>query len=418
MSKTAALTGPGGRATADEISIGDCAVKTLKAFNIDAKELRGIGLHIQKPEKSISDDASAGQSILLFKRLVPDAAKSTPSTPSKGRDGPSLLVEPTLQETETYDNNFPKPDAVAFSLPSFSQVDTTVLEALPADIRDELEQAYSNLGKAVAGPSRHPNEQVQKSLGANGKEPVVNLARITRQLAPKSRPSISPSKPFHPLFVRKKASTSVHVSLAELKLLNIDAEVWKQLPADVQREQLASLRAANVGTGMAIRASMSTQAKRERILRQWRSRRWVPSVGNRAQRFEIMAKSIELPGLKQRGKRGKHEDTRVSAMEDIQDIITQWVEGFEGDGPRQGDVDYFGKYLSRCVETDVGMEKGLGVLKWWFLLLKQRWKEEDTSGTPGGFSTAGKLWWRAFWEVKGKMDGVARNRFGGSLSLK
>jgi DNA repair protein REV1 len=71
------------------------------------------------------------------------------------------------------------------------------------------------------------------------------------------------------------------------------------------------------------------------------------------------------------------------------------------------------------------MEKTIAVMKWWLILLRRNWGLHERAGgaeeNHDGSSTAesiGRAWWKAFWEVKAKVDTVARRRFGGSLSLK
>ncbi|KAF8579478.1 DNA repair protein [Ramaria rubella] len=433
--KTAPFAGLDGRSTADPAVIGQCAWRLLKGMHIDPRELRGVGIHVQKLEKTTRNAPAGDQSVLSFK-LSGDVIKETPQIEGEEADThPVVVVDPPSQDAlgdfilPQNDNQHLKPDSAPVALPSFSQIDLSVLEALPADIRAELEREYANAdsGQPVAGPSRQPDAQPEAVVKDKppqaplGNYPLADIARITRQLAPKSS-SISPSKRLHPLFVKRTAPSGIKVGLSELKLFNIDQEVWDELPIELQREQLAALRAANVGTGMAIRASMSTQAKRERILMRWRTRGRSPSVGIRGQRLEIFAKGLELPTLKQRGKI-KSEEMRVSETDDIQAIISQWVEGFEEDGPRQGDVEYFGKFLTRCVETDVGAERGVSAMKWWRILLRQRWAQIEGTCSIGRGTTdvegeAGRAWWYAFWEVKKRMDEVVKKQYGGRLSLK
>ncbi|KAF8528237.1 hypothetical protein BU17DRAFT_38905 [Hysterangium stoloniferum] len=424
MNKTSPLVGPSGRATADPAVIGSCAWKLLKGLHIDPKELRGIGIHVQKLEKANdvgSAPVSGGQGILPFEksdtfrppqRQRPVGVVEPPALNAADKEAPPISIHNQPLRPQTVD-----------VLPSFSQVDQTFLDALPSDIRAELEQEYGKSipAQAIAGPSRHASALTKTRMKSPNKmqEPFADLARITKQLAPRSRPSVSPDKRLHPLFSKRVVSNGPKVSSGELKLLDIDAAVWAELPVSVQREQLAALRAANVGTGMAIRASMSTQAKQERILQRWRKHRHSPSVALRSRGgLEILAKPVELPSLKQRGK-NKRDELKVSDTEDIQAVISQWVDGFEDDGPRQGDVEYFGKFLSRCVETDMGTERGLSALKWWLILLQQRWGNIAEQGEEGAHLPGpGRSWWNAFWEVKMRMDGVVNKRFGGTISLK
>ena len=61
------LVGQGGKAVNDERTIGDHAWRLLKSFNFDPKELRGIGIQIQKLEWSkASSTAPPGQAVLSF----------------------------------------------------------------------------------------------------------------------------------------------------------------------------------------------------------------------------------------------------------------------------------------------------------------------------------------------------------------
>ena len=440
--KSAPLLGPDGRATADDSVIGESAWRLLKGLHFDPKELRGIGIHVQKLER-IADvvqraPVSGGQATLPFQNTGGTITDNHATSQRANLPQPTVVIDPPSQDAGLQDlpssggdNRYLKPYAAEVSLPNFSQVDPSFLAALPVDLRAELEQEYAraDIGHPVAGPSRHVNalsatDQSPPSVSRkSGEKAPADLARITRQLAPRSRPSFSPNKTLHPLFVKRTAPVTLGVRPAELRLLNIDPEVWAGLPIDLQREQLAALRAANVGTGMAIKASMSTQAKQERILKRWRARQRSPSVGIRGQRHQIFAQALELPRLKQRGK-SKSEELRVSETEDIQAVIGQWVKGFEDEGPRQGDVEYFGKFLARCVETDVGAERGISALKWWRVLLRQRWADvqgpRKIADKPRDPETreVGREWWNAFWEVKTRMDGVIRKRFGGCLSLK
>ncbi|KAG2352983.1 hypothetical protein BDR07DRAFT_1497303 [Suillus spraguei] len=102
-------------------------------------------------------------------------------------------------------------------LPSFSQVDKDVFDALPDDVRKELEVEYQR----------------------------VNVKRITQQLAPKNRTSVSPRK--NTLFAKREVPSYMRVSDAELRKLDIDPDVFAALPVDLQREQVIMARHARSG---------------------------------------------------------------------------------------------------------------------------------------------------------------------------
>lgn len=128
--------------------------------------------------------------------------------------------------------------------------------------------------------------------------------------------------------------------------------------------------------------------------------------------------------MKQQGKQ-PGEKLYFTETGDVQTIIESWVKGFTKYPPKQKDVDYFSKFLVRNVElADTGMEKTIAVMKWWLILLRRNWGVYECASSVenhDGSSIAesiGRAWWKAFWEVKAKVDNVARRRFGGSLSLK
>lgn len=441
INRSSILEGPGGKATADEIIIGDHAVRLLKAMHLDPKELRGVGIHVQKLEES----TAAGQTLLQFKRAETPTKTVTMASRLSMTKSPSPQTVDYLIETATLDGDKP---AHPFWLPSFSQLDTTVVAALPDDIRREIEQEYSKQNystRPVAGPSRHQNVLLEspspspikpiqrypsKSPGGPLGKQKVDISRITKQLAPKSRPSALFVKTMHPLFAKRPPppdgstiNQGLNVNTQELKLFEVDPDVFKQLPVDIQREQLTSLRAVNVGTGIALRASMSAEAKQARLLSKWRnhSSRRLPRLMVRGRRQEVVAKHVEIPVLKKRGKdktmMTTGEDLNVGEEDDVQAVLSQWVENFEDDGPRERDVNYFGKFLVKCVESDVGSEKAVLALKWWRFLLQSRWPGDQQDGEDLNLSVGG-LWWKAFWDVKGRMDVVVKKRFGGQLSLK
>ena len=132
FNKQIPLIGPGGRATSDEQIIGEHAWRLLKSFYFDPKELRGLGIQVQKLESASSTaHAPPGQAMLPFKRKGP-AETAGPSTTE-----PEIRVQPPSQGNNDITKTAvetSKP-TVTFDLPSFSQVDMSVFHALPQDVR-------------------------------------------------------------------------------------------------------------------------------------------------------------------------------------------------------------------------------------------------------------------------------------------
>ncbi|KAG1819758.1 uncharacterized protein BJ212DRAFT_1446112 [Suillus subaureus] len=405
FSKQTLLSNANGRATSDPKDIGEHAWALLDSWGFDPKELRGIGIQIQKLDTpSASDTTDPGQVKLPFQ-----ARSSKPTVQENtGQDVPPvprITTEPPSQDDPLQNKNEvgPPHPLPTLDLPSFSQVDKDVFDVLPDDVRKEIEVEYQRRSRSPM-PVEQPSRDIQPKIMVKG----VNVKRITQQLAPKNRTSVSPRK--NTLFAKREVPSYMRVSDAELRKLDIDPDVFAALPVDLQREQVIMARHARSGNLLEERKIIKASSR-------------APSAPYR-KKPPPQAKHPEPPFLKQQGKQ-PGEKLHFSETGDIQTVIESWVKGFTEYPPKQKDVDYFSKFLVRNVESaDTGMEKTIAVMKWWLILLRRNWGVyERTSGAENhdGSSTAeniGRAWWKAFWEVKAKVDIVARRRFGGSLSLK
>ena len=94
--KQAPLIAPGGRATSDSKIIGEHAWKLLKAFNFDPRELRGIGIQVQKLEKSGKGGVAGDleQAVLPFK---PVATPQKPQTEARATVPRDVLVVESIE---------------------------------------------------------------------------------------------------------------------------------------------------------------------------------------------------------------------------------------------------------------------------------------------------------------------------------
>jgi DNA repair protein REV1 len=418
--------GAGGRATSDHAIIGEGAWRFLKAFKFDPKELRGIGIQITRLEHSstASGKSDSGQGLLAF-----TSVDTAGQTKANGEERPSTRIQ---SSTPPSNNVFDaKIDAghllsAAFELPSLSQVDMEVLEALPADLRQEVEAGIQWRSRSpVPGPSNiaasatpvkpegipRSNLTNMGSVKGKEKEGQPNLKRITQQLAPRNRPVLTQQK--CSFFEKREADPMFIATDAELRKLDIDPSVFAVLPVELQKEQLAMARRAwNAGGTAQFIGQRKPIKPYQRLSRS-------PSVPY-LRRPLPKAKFLPRPTLKQQGKR-KGERIHFSETEDVQNIIEKWVFGFRARPPNEKDVRYFEKYLVECIQLggDAGIDRAIKVAKWWLLLLRRHWGDwEDKTEDEDTKKSVGYGWWTAFREVKGKMDIAARERFGGTLSLK
>lgn len=432
FTKQSQLIAPGGRATSDNKVIGDHAWRLLKGLNFDPKELRGIGVQIQKLEKASSaPETEQGQGVLPFAvktKPVKDSALVAQLEPSKPQNIPSSQSS-DIVEIKPPSN--PEPPT-HLELPSFSQVDQSVFNALPEDVRKELELEYKRRSASparrvepVAGPSKMPlRPQVRFKIAVKGSS-GPNVKRITQQLAPRNRASLSPKK--STLFTKRTASarfSSVQVTEEELHKLHIDPMVFVMLPLDLQREQLTAARIAKSSKNVAaLFGGPNKSLKPVPRLRPYSPgrKKYVPPPPPQA-RHPIK------PVLKQKGPK-PGEKLLFTDKDDVQNVIGIWVSRFLEHPPNQQDVNYFAKFLTQCAESshsgDRNMETAIGVMKWWMILLRRHFGVYESSEdedlfpcTPGTTEAIGRAWWKAFREVKDTIDSIARKRFGGILSLR
>lgn len=424
--------------------------------------MRGLGIHIQKLEsaRSGSTYAQAVQSVLPFKK-VEGPPKERHSSPEKGRqEAPTPGPDDKWQDlqppaspvkklsTEEVEEEATKSEYV--DLPSFSQVDMTVLEALPRELREELEREYkrrsdsrhavggsttvgqSRRSSSVAPKTRQPSHPIRPpfrnttTISKPGifpeQKPTVgkstNYARITRQLAPRNASYLPKNKYLlRALGLDKPKSRGVRISEAGLRELDIDPEVFAILPVKLQREQLVRARLIKKNGSVPDAPTQRKVIKPAKPLVSPRRRRRRRAVG-------VEALYIQPPILRQQGKE-KKEKLCYFETDDVQTVIEKWVSGYRHWAPREKDIEFFTKYLVQCVESkegDMGLERAVAVLKWWLVLLRRIWggfeNEEVEVEREDPNERAGISWWKAFKEVKKRVDETSRKRFGGKISLK
>jgi hypothetical protein len=153
--KQSTLVGPDGRATSDPRVIGSLSWRLLHTLSIPPHELRGISIQIQKLDAHIAAGSihAPGQVPLAFRPAPNPSTAGTKAGPAPKRRAPSS--EPVTAA---------QPDL----LPSLSQVDMSVFEALPEDIRKELEAEYV---RRSAAPNNDKPPSADRTSRANSAAP-------------------------------------------------------------------------------------------------------------------------------------------------------------------------------------------------------------------------------------------------------
>ena len=381
------LIAPGGRATSDDKVIGEHAWRMLKSFNFDPKELRGIAIQIQKLEKASGpQESELGQGLLPFRRVETSSKQHRADEASTSR-APQITLQPpsSPDDIEIIENPVKPapPKNVTFDLPSFSQVDMSVFEALPDDVRKELEDEYKRRS-ATPGPAPKDPSPVPQPELLHPKKSILkkmNVKRITKRLAPRHARFLTQTNKF---FGKRVYASSIAVTERELRKYGIDPEVFAALPPELQREQLAARRApgvtVHVGKRKVLKPSRGPRLLNPGIV--------IPPPPPPKAVFRVR------PTLKQRGKE-KGEKLYFSETDDVQTVVESWVGSFTEHAPNQRDVDYFAKFLVQNVDgtrcEDSGIERAVAVVKWWLVLLRRHFGVWENAPEPEGGDVAGML---------------------------
>jgi len=417
------LVGPGGKPTSDQEVIANHAWRLVKSFHFDPKELRGLGIQIQKlQDKHAASKAPQGQALLDFRRKAP--TKVGTSAAASGHSASTTAVKPAAANKEA-----------AFDLPSFSQVDTSVLDALPPDIRAELEKEYkrrrsvtpvvTNAVEKIKEPSVPPSRRsATPSIFPAKPASKANYGRIAQQLAPRNHASVSPKKSdvynrnaMHEWLSKPKEPPRVKISDAALRELNLEPDIFFALPIDVQREQLIMARVIKT------KGFLPEPPKERKVLKPRKLELPPDYVVYRAPKPQ--ARHPEMPVLRRQGK-DKKDKQPFTETTDIQRILELWIKAYRRWPPKEKDVDYLGKYLVQAIDgrsfTDESVERAISIMKWWQVLSRRYWPSSETEDEEyllcSPRDLVGEAWWTAFRRVKAQMDVVAKARWGGKLSFK
>ncbi|KAF8652221.1 hypothetical protein AX16_004499 [Volvariella volvacea WC 439] len=513
FTKQSSLLGPGGRATNDAKVIGEHASRLLKSFGFDPKELRGIGIQIQKlepvnahypkgPTGSGGTLAGGGQAALPFRRidvpsdknvLVKGAATASGSGQGQGKkqvafaiSEPPKVLQPPIQDDDevvvlsqapkSFQERGERAGSVNSSraasnnpseyadLPSFSQVDKSVFDALPPDIRQELEQEYKRrsaspapivINKRQKSPAKMAAPPVANTTRQRASGPLttrggklfvpgfvpktsrplfptnnanaVNVRRITGQLAPRNRPGnyIFQHKP-HIFTAPKEHSFTTSTSTSRLakSLLSLASIVN---PKTRKRTVVLSpSKVEELGFDPDVFFQLPENIQREQLVRvrlQKKNGGVSPSPPN-SQRLVLQpARPVWPPGWKPyrapppyanfkpviviRKQQGE-EKLVFSETADVQDLIEGWVTRCERwkRKPQPKDVEVFAKWVVRAVDreraTDADAEKAVSVMKWWRVLLKRYWGAAEIFDDELDGSQVDELG-RAWWTAFGEV---------------
>ncbi|XP_078796223.1 DNA repair protein REV1 isoform X2 [Oryzias latipes] len=240
LARTVMLTQP----TDSGQLIASAVIKLLHAMQLQVQDLRGIGIQVQLLEgnRHLPPDGRGPRSCSIKEMLTIRSNKNNyckeQSTPSASTSSlissPAEPVPGTSKEQPTC-RKTPKHSrtrlSITIEVPSPSQVDRSVLEALPPELREQVEQSWTKRDGI-------PNKCHSPALQQSSPHP--------RQASP-PRPALS-SPPAGTLVLQIPNQPNTPGIVLELpNFSQVDPDVFAALPKELQEElKSAYNRAANV----------------------------------------------------------------------------------------------------------------------------------------------------------------------------
>lgn len=303
-----------------------------------------------KPRSSVN---MLGTQFVMPTQVDPDVLAELPSDirskfQSKTSEMSKQIAEERLAHSRSASPSIPLDD-----LPSHSQLDREMLDALPEDVRAEILAHYQK-------SPRKPNMQTRLPQSPH-KNRAINLAKkITTPT--KKRPGL--------LFRGKGIGKVSNASLSTLTQSNfvanrtsrpstregtdngsaddeVSPEFLAALPEDIRREVLDQQRRDRLKkrSGLDLAAN---RAKKRMVGKDQKQ----PPAGQR--RLQLPAKAPKPTFTAQ----------KLTALPDLREAMGSWVEEFRDEAPFREDVDALVGYLRKVVKEERDMNKAVAVVRW------------------------------------------------------
>jgi DNA repair protein REV1 len=279
---------------------------------------------------------------------LPDDIRSKLSKLSKP---PTERIEPDEKEHARSDSGSrPASPAPKLTIPTHSQLDPSILEALPEDVRSEVLGFYKAQSKQKSGQAVLPQSPRKVrtlppfTKAGSSKQPVKRkrggglLSGKLRSAANDNGPTLTQAN-----FVSRPASKDEGKSDSEQEA-NLDPDFLAALPDDIRSEVLAQHRSAQLQRkGI----DLSLHARKQK-------RKAADDAGPLDRHFHLPPRPVK-PTFTSR---------KLSSLAELRDAMSAWYREFADEGPYEEDVEALVKYLRAVVVEERDMEKAVAVVKW------------------------------------------------------
>ena len=309
------------------------------------------------------------------------------------RQNEAPIPQPEAEEPDSGPTS--RDQSPAVTLPNQSQVDPSILNALPEDVRAEILGFYKGQkkqdGQTVLPQSPRkvrtlPPSKTTSKQGVKRKRGGGLFSGRNRHMTG-DHPTLTQAN-----FVSRPAHRHIHdedpavAAEKDPESDTLDPEILAALPDDIRAEVLAQQRQAQLQRKGGIDLSLHQKPK---------SRRKDP-----VKEDGPMDRLLQLPPRPPRPTFGMK---RLCALPDLRDEVKAWYNEFEEEGPYDEDVQALVKYLRDVVLEERDLEKAVAVVRW------MGWVIEDGSEVNAPF----EIWQQARDRIaEGVQDAVSERGLG------
>ncbi|KAF3905979.1 hypothetical protein ABW21_db0203467 [Orbilia brochopaga] len=232
---------------------------------------------------------------------------------------------------------------VAFTqLPAQSQLDPSVLDELPADIRAEILAQYKNGETSGASTT--------SAAGSSTNQPSIPRTpqknRLTTTAGSSNTKKSTPNKGKNTLPAQPIDDNEVPKSTPP-EALGIDPTFLAELPPELREEVIAQARADK---RRAETKAAALAAAKKNLAR--------PATTGIRPAAAQQRRTVPIPARRKSILQG------ANSLHDVRNLITNWHNAARSEGPHIDDVDDVVVWLRSVVRDDRDVEKAVGAVKW------------------------------------------------------
>lgn len=293
-----------------------------------------------------------------------------------------------------------RPTSPAVALPNMSQLDPSILDALPEDVRAEILGFYKSPRKkndqSVLPQSPRKNRLIAPPKpGARRKRGGGLLASKFRAVQASDNSTLTQSNFVARPRIDEGVATSADTTPEPEAL---DQEFLAALPEDIRREVLDQQRQARLQRTGGIDLSLHQQQQRAKAATLRKKKK---GEDVEAPRTLVLAPPSPTPTF---------TSAKLSSLPDLRNAVKAWYGEFRAEGPYEEDLEALGKYLAAVVGEERDLDKAVSVVKWMDWVVS-----EDNEGEE---AMAGRdAWSAALRRVKDCVHEAVRLRGLGSVDL-